>query len=347
MKKNNIIILGIETSCDETSASLLIDGRVLSNVILSQIGIHRKYSGVVPELASRAHLESVNTVVSRALKSSGLGMDRVSAIAYTAGPGLAGSLLVGAVCARTLSYINNLPLIQVNHLEGHIYSAMIENKDLKPPFMALVVSGGHTELIIVRAPGKYEILGGTRDDAAGEAYDKVAKLLSLGYPGGPVIDRLSKNAVRDLINFPRPYLKGTWDFSFSGLKTAVVNHLNSKSGSYQNSLKNKTAVASAFQNSVVDTLVSKAVTAMKQFGISRLALGGGVSSNSALRRAFTSASKANAFRVFMPGTLLCTDNAAMIAYAGYLKLKNTGDKAYAGADTLASDPGLILSDWKY
>jgi N6-L-threonylcarbamoyladenine synthase len=339
-------ILAIESSCDETSVAVVKDGRrIVANVVASQIAIHRRYFGVVPELASRAHIENVNPVIDAALRQAHISFrnigDRIAAIAYTRGPGLAGSLLVGQVAAQTLSFLCRLPLIDVNHLEGHLYAALLENRGLKPPYLSLIVSGGHTELIIVKDFGRYRFLGGTRDDAAGEAFDKVAKLLNLAYPGGPVIDRLAKDGDPQSVAFPRPYLPGTWDFSFSGLKTAVVNHVKRhpvlRSGDVRD-------ICASFQAAVVETLVNKTVAAAQEYGLGQVVLGGGVAANSSLRRAFQAAGRRERLKVYLPSLALCTDNAAMIAAAGYYKMK-AGKTAGANAFSQKIEPGLRFVDW--
>ena len=341
-----MIIFGIETSCDETSAAAVKDGRkILSNVISSQIKIHRPFSGVVPELASRAHIENVNWVIEAALRDAGLSLGdiprKIDAIAYTRGPGLAGALLVGQMAAQTLSTLYKVPLVDVNHLEGHLFSALLEHRALKPPFLCLIVSGGHTELVIVKDYGRYQLLGGTRDDAAGEAYDKVAKLLKLGYPGGPVIDRMAKKGNPKAIAFPRPYLWGTWDFSFSGLKTAVVNFVKKQENMHTNRLP-LPAVCASFQQAVVDTLVEKTFAAAKEYDMKTIVLGGGVSANSQLRRAFTSRGKQERRAVLLPALELCTDNAAMIACAGYYRFIQTKAREQSAGRI---EPGLALQNW--
>ncbi|MFH1369132.1 MAG: tRNA (adenosine(37)-N6)-threonylcarbamoyltransferase complex transferase subunit TsaD [Elusimicrobiota bacterium] len=345
-----MFILGIETSCDETSASIVRGGRkIISNIVSSQTAIHKKYSGVVPELASRAHLENINWVVSAALSQAGLKMrdigKRVAAISYTRGPGLAGSLLVGQVAAQTLSFMRGARLIDVNHIEGHLYAACLERKDLRPPYLSLVVSGGHTELIIVRDFGKYEYLGGTRDDAAGEAYDKVAKLLNLEYPGGPVIDAISKKGDPESIRFPRPLMPGTWDFSFSGLKTSVVNHVknNGLPGPDSKALFN---ICASFQAAVTETLTEKTFSAAKHFKLRKVVLGGGVAANSSLRKAFLKRAAETGLDVFLPSRALCTDNAAMIACAGYYKLKKSrAGKGFSCLKAQKIEPSMKIRNW--
>lgn len=352
-------ILGIETSCDETSCAVVAGGRkILSSVVSSQIPIHRKYSGVVPELASRAHIENVNAVLDEALDKAGIRdiAGEISAIAYTRGPGLAGSLLVGQITAQTLSSLYRLPLIDVNHIEGHLYAPLLKFSALKPPYLALVVSGGHTELIVVKDFGNYTYLGGTRDDAAGEAFDKVAKLLGLGYPGGPVIDVLAKKGDPKAVRFPRPLLPGTWEFSFSGLKTAVVNYVNnlsighceprrgvaissSESNRLLRSARND--VCASFQAAVVDTLAEKTFAAAGRYGLKTIVVGGGVAANSSLRTAFTARGKREKRSVFLPPLDLCTDNAAMVACTGYYRFKR--GRVEGGLQRI--EPGMKLKNW--
>jgi N6-L-threonylcarbamoyladenine synthase len=342
-------ILGIETSCDETSAAIVENGHsIVSNVVASQIDIHCKYFGVVPELASRAHIENINWVLAEALKEANVPLNdlntAVDAIAYTRGPGLAGALLVGQIAAQTLSYLYRLPLVDVNHLEGHLYAAMLEHQALCPPYLALIVSGGHTELIIVKKFGAYTVLGGTRDDAAGEAFDKVAKLLNLSYPGGPVIDARAKEGNSIAIKFPRPYLPENWDFSFSGLKTAVVNYV--KDCEKEGKTININDVCASFQAAVIDTLVKKTMAAATQYGMKRIVIGGGVAANSSLRSRLKAAAKKEKCELYLPSPGLCTDNAAMIASAGFFKLK-TGKKRGTWTSSFQRiEPNLKLENWK-
>jgi N6-L-threonylcarbamoyladenine synthase len=343
-----MLILAIETSCDETSAAVVKDGRtILSNVVSSQIAIHRQFHGVVPELASRAHIENINAVVAAALHEAKIPLallgEKLDAIAYTRGPGLAGALLVGQVAARTMAFLSGLPLIDVNHLEGHLYAALLEHKKLEPPYLALIVSGGHTELVIVEGYGQYHFLGGTRDDAAGEAFDKVAKLLGLSYPGGPVIQKRARTGNPTAIKFPRPYLEGTWDFSFSGLKTAVVNHVNTTAGKSRTTAMINDVCAS-FQAAVVDTLCAKTLAAAEKFKLKNIVVGGGVSANTALRETLQKRAHAVKRNVFLPSIALCTDNAAMIAAAGYLKYRQLGESAGATA-AQKIEPGMRLTNW--
>lgn len=315
--EKDIYILAIESSCDETAAAVVKNGRtVLSNVISSQIELHKLYGGVVPEIASRKHIEKINQVIEEALDTAGMGLDDMDAVGVTYGPGLVGALLVGVAEAKAISYAKKLPLVGVHHIEGHISANYIENPDLEPPFVCLVVSGGHTHLVVVRDYGKYEILGRTRDDAAGEAFDKVARAIGLGYPGGPKIDRLAKEGNPDAIAFPRAHLSDSaYDFSFSGLKSAVLNYLN---GCQMKGTEiNRADVAASFQKAVCDVLVEHAMLAVKESGLQKFAVAGGVASNSALRSALAEACKKEGFQFYHPSPILCTDNAAMIGAAAY------------------------------
>lgn len=313
----NKIILAIESSCDETSAAVVVNGRdVLSNIIASQIDTHKKFGGVVPEVASRMHIEVINSVVSEALKVANKTLDDIDAIAVTYGPGLVGALLVGLQYAKGLAYSLKKPLIGVNHIEGHISANFIEHKDLKPPFVCLVVSGGHTFIVHVKDYGNYEIIGETRDDAAGEAYDKVARSLGLGYPGGPKIDKLSKEGNEDAIKFPRAnFHDNTLDFSFSGVKSAVLNYLNKME--MKNEKINKADVAASFQKAVVGVLTDNVIKTCKIKKIDKIAIAGGVASNSALRESLIKEGKKRNINVLFPSPILCTDNAAMIGSAAY------------------------------
>ena len=315
----NKIILAIESSCDETSAAVVVNGRdVLSNIIASQIELHKKFGGVVPEVASRMHIEVINSVVSEALKVANKTLDDIDAIAVTYGPGLVGALLVGLQYAKGLAYSLKKPLIGVNHIEGHISANFIEHKDLKPPFVCLVVSGGHTFIVHVKDYGNYEIIGETRDDAAGEAYDKVARSLGLGYPGGPKIDKLSKEGNEDAIKFPRAnFHDNTLDFSFSGVKSAVLNYLNKME--MKNEKINKADVAASFQKAVVGVLTDNVIKTCKIKKIDKIAIAGGVASNSALRESLIKEGKKRNINVLFPSPILCTDNAAMIGSAAYFE----------------------------
>jgi N6-L-threonylcarbamoyladenine synthase len=311
-----VLILGIDTSCDDTSASVVEDGiRIISNIISGQTEIHKKYGGIVPELASRRHIEMIWPVVDEALKTAGVGFEDLSGIAVCHGPGLIGSLLVGCSFAKAVGYSRGIPVIAVNHLEGHMFSSFLEQPVPAFPFIALIVSGGHTCLYRVDGFGQYRELGRTRDDAAGEAFDKVSKLLGLGYPGGPLIDRLAKDGNPGLIDFPRAYLPETFDFSFSGLKTAVLNYVKEQGAkSREQSVHD---VAASFQAAVVDVLVRKTEWAIRKERIKNVTLSGGVAANSELRRRMKKMADEKDLSVFIPSVLLCTDNAAMIAAAGY------------------------------
>lgn len=313
----DILILGIESSCDETAASVVKNGReVLSNVISSQIDLHTVYGGVVPEIASRQHIARINQVITQALSEAGVTLDEITAVAVTYGPGLVGALLVGVAEAKAIAFATGKPLIGVHHIEGHISANYIENEQLEPPFACLVVSGGHTHLVRVADYGKYEILGRTRDDAAGEAFDKVARAIGLGYPGGPKIDRVSKVGNPDAITFPRAKVaESEYDFSFSGLKSAVLNYLNSCE---MKGIPVVTEdVAASFQKAVVDVLVEHSMHAIDEYGFEKFAIAGGVASNSALRAAFEEACAKKGVKFYHPSPIFCTDNAAMIAVAGY------------------------------
>lgn len=315
--KEDILILAIESSCDETAASVVKNGReVLSNVISSQIALHTLYGGVVPEIASRKHIEKINQVIEEALKEAGVTLQDISAIAVTYGPGLVGALLVGVSAAKAISFATGIPLIGVHHIEGHISANYIENKELEPPFICLVASGGHSHLVVVKDYGEYEIIGRTRDDAAGEAFDKVARAIGLGYPGGPKIDKLSKEGNPDAIRFPRAVVQESeYDFSFSGLKSAVLNYLNGCQ--MKGEPVNNADVAASFQKAVIDVLVDHSLHAVKEYGFDKFAIAGGVASNSSLREAFEEACGEQGVTFYHPSPVYCTDNAAMIGVAGY------------------------------
>lgn len=317
MDKEDVLILAIESSCDETAAAVVKNGReVLSNVINTQIAIHTEYGGVVPEIASRKHIENINPVIKKALTDTGVTLDDIDAIGVTYGPGLVGALLVGVAEAKAIAFAKNKPLVGVHHIEGHISANYVENKELEPPFVALVVSGGHTHLVKVNDYGEYEIIGRTRDDAAGEAFDKVARAIGLGYPGGPKIDKLAKEGNPEAIEFPRAHVDDApYDFSFSGIKSAVLNYINS--ANMQGKEINRADVAASFQKAVVDALVSRAVKLAKECGMDKLAIAGGVASNSALRAAVQEECAKNNIRFYSPSPVLCTDNAAMIGAAAY------------------------------
>ncbi|MGN1029432.1 MAG: tRNA (adenosine(37)-N6)-threonylcarbamoyltransferase complex transferase subunit TsaD [Bacilli bacterium] len=311
------LILSIESSCDETSAAVVKDGReVLSNIIASQIETHKKYGGVVPEVASRMHIEVINGVVTEALEEANVKLEDIDAIGVTYGPGLVGALLVGLQYAKGLSYSLKKPLVGVNHIEGHICANYIEHKDLKPPFVSLVVSGGHTFIVHVKDYGEYEVIGQTRDDAAGEAYDKVARALGLGYPGGPKIDKLAKEGNENAIEFPKAnFYDDTLDFSFSGVKSAVLNYLNKCK--MQNVEINKADVAASFQKAVIEVLKQNVLKTCRQKNVDKIAIAGGVASNSALRESLINAASKEGIKVLFPSQILCTDNAAMIGSAAY------------------------------
>ena len=317
----DIITLAIESSCDETACAILINGReVLSNIISTQIELHKKFGGVVPEVASRKHIENIPMVVQEALEEANITFDDVDHIAVTYGPGMVGAVLVGLSYAKALAYTLDIPLVGVNHIEGHVSANYIEDKNLKPPFITLIVSGGHTHLVEVKVYGKYEILGKTRDDASGEAFDKIARAMGLGYPGGPIIDRLAKQGNKNAIDFPRACMDEGYDFSFSGLKSAVLNYLNAKK------MKNEEIVvedvAASFQEAVVEVLSTKAIKAAKEKGYDTIALAGGVAANSALREKLTTMCSKENISVKYPSLILCTDNAAMIGCAGYYNFIN-------------------------
>jgi N6-L-threonylcarbamoyladenine synthase len=318
-------ILGIDTSCDDTSAAVVQDGRkIISNIVSSQSDIHTKYGGIVPELASRRHIEMILPVVEEALKQAGVTLSDLSALAVCHGPGLIGSLLVGCSFAKAVCYGKNIPLVGVNHLEGHLLSPFLEEQAPEFPFISLVVSGGHTSLYLAEEYGCYRVLGKTRDDAAGEAYDKVSKLLGLSYPGGPIIDKLAIEGNPRAIAFPRAYLPDTLDFSFSGLKTAVLHHVRkiSADSSLITHHSSLTDIAASFQAAVVDVLVRKTEWAVNKTGVRRVALSGGVSANSGLRLKMKEMGEQKHIEVFIPSVSLCTDNAAMIAAAGYHRFLN-------------------------
>ena len=316
-EKKEVKILAIESSCDETAAAVVVNGRkVLSNIIFSQIDLHKLYGGVVPEIASRKHIEKINQVVTEALETAGMALEDMDAIAVTYGPGLVGALLVGVSAAKAISFASGIPLVGVHHIEGHISANYIENPDLEPPFARLVVSGGHTHLVLVKDYGEYDILGKTRDDAAGEAFDKVARAIGLGYPGGPKIDKLSCEGNPDAIAFPRGKVGGSdYDFSFSGLKSAVLNYLNGCK--MKNEPVNTADVAASFQKAVIDVLVDHAMHACKEYGFKKFAIAGGVASNAHLRAAMEEACRKRKIQFYHPSPILCTDNAAMIGAAAY------------------------------
>ncbi len=336
----DIYILAIESSCDETAAAVVKNGReVLSNIIFSQIELHKLYGGVVPEIASRKHIEKINQVIEEALAKAQMSLRDMDAVAVTYGPGLVGPLLVGVSAAKAICFATGLPLIGVHHIEGHINANYIENRELEPPFIALVVSGGHTHLLVVKDYGEYEVIGRTRDDAAGEAFDKVARAIGLGYPGGPKIDRLAKEGNPDAIHFPRAKVEeAVYDFSFSGLKSSVLNYLNGCE--MKGEAVNRADVAASFQKAVVDVLVEHALEAVEDFGLNRFAIAGGVASNSSLRDALKEACEQRNIVFYYPSPIYCTDNAAMIGTAAYYEYKK-GKRS--GLD-LNAVPGLKLGE---
>ena len=317
MEHKDIFILAVESSCDETAAAVVVDGRdVRSNVISSQIALHTVYGGVVPEIASRKHIEKINQVITQALFDAGMTLGEMDAIAVTYGPGLVGALLVGVAQAKAIAYAAKLPLIGVHHIEGHISANYIENKQLEPPFLCLVVSGGHTHLVKVQDYGCYEILGRTRDDAAGEAFDKVARAIGFGYPGGPKIERAARAGNAESISFPKPRIADApYDFSFSGLKSAVLNYLNGARMKGEEIVQ--ADVAASFQQAVIEVLVQNAMRAVEEYGMDRFAIAGGVASNQTLRGAMEEACRKRGVSFYHPSPVLCTDNAAMIGAAAY------------------------------
>lgn len=317
MSEKDTLILAIESSCDETAASVVKNGRcVLSNIISSQIAIHTLYGGVVPEIASRKHIEKINQVVEAALKEADVTLDDINAIGVTYGPGLVGALLVGVAEAKAIAYAKKKPLVGVHHIEGHVSANYIEHPDLEPPFLCEIISGGHTHLVIVKDYGSFEILGRTRDDAAGEAFDKVARAIGLGYPGGPKIDKLAKEGNPHAIDFPRAHMEDApYDFSFSGVKSAVLNHLNKCRMTGEPIVE--ADIAASFQQAVVDVLADNAIRAAKDYHMDRLAIAGGVASNGALRAAMEAACEKEGIRFYRPSPIFCTDNAAMIGVAAY------------------------------
>lgn len=335
-----VTILAVETSCDETAAAVVVNGReVLSNVIASQIDLHTLYGGVVPEIASRKHIEKINQVMGEALRAAGKNLSDMDAIAVTYGPGLVGALLVGVSAAKAVSFASGIPLIGVHHIEGHISANYIEHKDLEPPFVCLVVSGGHSHLVVVEDYGEYRILGRTRDDAAGEAFDKVARAIGLGYPGGPKIDRVAREGNPQAIAFPRAKVGDSdYDFSFSGLKSAVLNYLNSCEMKGEKICQ--ADVAASFQKAVVDVLVEHSMHAVSECGMKKFAIAGGVASNTALRGALQEACDRQGVAFYHPSPVLCTDNAAMIGAAGYYEYRKGVRHGY----DLNAVPGLKLGE---
>ena len=316
-EQKDVLILAIESSCDETAAAVVKNGRiVLSNVISSQIALHTLYGGVVPEIASRKHIEKINQVIEAALSEAEVTLSDIDAIGVTYGPGLVGALLVGVAEAKAIAYAAKKPLVGVHHIEGHIAANFIEHSDLKPPFLSLVVSGGHTHLVRVKDYGKFDIIGRTRDDAAGEAFDKVARAIGLGYPGGPKIDKASKEGNPEAIVFPRAHVEDApYDFSFSGLKSAVLNYLNGCRMKGEQVVEAN--VAASFQKAVIDVLVEHSMMAVEEFGFDKFAIAGGVASNSSLRQAMEKACRERHIGFYHPSPIFCTDNAAMIGAAAY------------------------------
>jgi N6-L-threonylcarbamoyladenine synthase len=312
-------VLGIETSCDETAAAVVVGGRqILSSVVSSQVDIHARYGGVVPEVASRAHVELLTPVIAEALIESGVPDAEIGAVAATHGPGLIGALLVGVATAKALALVWDVPFVAVNHLEAHLHAALLDDPDVELPVVVLLASGGHTLVVAMDAPGSYEVLGGTLDDAAGEAFDKVARYLGLSYPGGPAIDEAATTGDPTAIAFPRSMIEDGLDLSFSGLKTAVINHCRRHPDVVT------ADVAASFQAAVVDVLVAKALRAAEQTGARGVCLGGGVAANSRLRRVLTEVGEARGLRVSLPTPAMCTDNAAMVAAAGWHRLRTDG-----------------------
>ena len=343
-EQKDVLILAIESSCDETAASVVKNGReVLSNVISSQIELHKLYGGVVPEIASRKHIEKINQVIEEALTEANVILDDLDAIGVTYGPGLVGALLVGVAEAKAIAYAKKLPLVGVHHIEGHISANYIENKELEPPFICLVVSGGHTHLVCVKDYGKYEIIGKTRDDAAGEAFDKVARSIGLGYPGGPKVDKVSKEGNEDFIKFPKANFHDdkVLDFSFSGVKSAVLNYINNSK------MKGETYkvedIAASFQKSVVEVLVDNGIKACKNKKNYTIAVAGGVGCNSKLREVLKEKGEKSGIKVLFPSPVLCTDNAAMIGAAAYYQYVKIGETPLE----VNATPNLKLGEIRY
>lgn len=324
MKNGKFLTMAFESSCDETAVAILADGReVLSNVISSQIDIFKNYGGVVPEIAARHHLENINGVMERALKEADVTLEDIDLIGVTNGPGLVGALLIGVATAKATAFAADIPIVGVHHIMGHVSANFIEHKELKPPFTALIVSGGHTNIAEMKSYTDCHVLGGTRDDAVGEAYDKVARVLGLGYPGGPKIDKIAKEGNPEAIHFKRVFLeKDSLDFSFSGLKTAVLNYLNTEKQAGRE--VNRADVAASFQQAVIDVIAEKAVGAAKEMGHGKLVLAGGVAANSKLRATLEEACAKEKIELYVPSPLLCTDNGAMIGCAAYYKYMEGG-----------------------
>lgn len=338
-----VVILAIETSCDETAASVVVNGtEVKSNIISSQVDIHRKFGGVVPEVASRKHLELINAVIQESLDVAGVSFGDLSAVAVTYGPGLVGALLVGVAAAKAIAFGLDIPLLGVNHIEGHVFANFLTETKLQFPVICLVVSGGHTDLVLIKDFGDYRLLGATRDDAAGEAFDKVARVLGLGYPGGPLIDKLAADGNDGAVALPRAYLEeGSLDFSFSGLKTAVINYLHRLR--QKGEPVNAADVAASFRRAVVDVLVDKSLLASRQYKTGTIMLAGGVAANRLLRDELARRAAEERVRVIYPPPVLCTDNAAMVACAAYYKYRR-GDFAPL---TLNATPNLQLGSDRY
>ena len=327
------IVLGIETSCDETAAAVVVDGReVRANIVSSQVDLHARYGGVVPEIAGRAHESLITPVVAEALVEAGLADGDIDAVAATHGPGLIGSLLVGVAAAKAFALVWDVPFVGVNHLEAHLYAALLEKPELEFPLAVLLVSGGHTMLISFEGHGRYRLLGSTLDDAAGEAFDKVARYLGLGYPGGPAIDAISNEGDRDAVRFPRALYNDGLDFSFSGVKTSVVNHVR------KNPDADTADISASFQAAVVDVLVHKARRAAREIGAKGICLAGGVAANSLLREQMLDVCSEDGLQAFLPSRAMCTDNAAMVAALGWWRLRSDGPSAL----DLGATPGLKL-----
>lgn len=338
MKNNNVIIMGMETSCDETAVSIVKNGtEILSNIVSSQIESHKRFGGVVPEIASRHHVEQITLVIEEALSKADITYEEIDAIAVTEGPGLVGALLIGVNAAKAISFAHDIPLIGVHHIAGHIYANQLVD-NLEFPLLALVVSGGHTELVLMKEHGHFEVIGETRDDAAGEAYDKVARTLNLPYPGGPHIDRLATEGNPDAVKLPRAWIEGTYDFSFSGLKSAVINTVHN--AEQRGEVIRPEDLAASFQESVVEVLVSKAVEAAEQYQVKQVVLAGGVAANKGLRTALVDKFKEmDSVKLTIPPLSLCTDNAAMIAAAGTIFFEK-GQRAQLD---LNGNPGLDIT----
>lgn len=338
MKNGKFLTMAIESSCDETSVAVLAEGRsVLSNIISSQIQVHTAFGGVVPEIASRHHLQNMNRVIDKALREAKVTLDNIDLLGVTNGPGLVGALLMGVSSAKGIAFAKDIPMVGVNHMHGHISANFIECPNLEPPFMSLIVSGGHTNIVEVTGYNRFKVMGSTRDDAVGEAYDKVARVIGLGYPGGPKIDKIAVNGNPEAIHFKRVFLeKGSFDFSFSGLKTAVLNYLNTERQAGRDI--NSADVAASFQQAVLDVVVTKAVDAAVSMKQNKLAVAGGVAANSKLRQMLAESCADKGVTLYVPSPVLCTDNAAMIGCAAYYKYKEEGpDDLY-----MEAFPGLAI-----